>query len=90
MKQPYLAAVLAALLVSADINPPTLTVTALSSRDGYSVRECWELASLPVEAMSAINFQIGNTTKATWSIIKPRTTIGEAWAPTVQLVNLHL
>ncbi|KAJ9136570.1 hypothetical protein NKR23_g9717 [Pleurostoma richardsiae] len=63
-----------------------LNITAISSRDGYSVLECWQLASVPVEAMSAINYVIsGNTTKATWSVIRPQTTVGEAWAPTVQL-----
>ena len=34
--------------------------------------------------MSAVNFDIGKTTKATWSIIDPRTTVGQAWAPSVQ------
>ncbi|KAB5522829.1 hypothetical protein GE09DRAFT_1207991 [Coniochaeta sp. 2T2.1] len=66
-------------------SPSKFTITALYSRDGHSVLECWELTSHPVEAMSAINFEIGNTTKATWSIIEPRTIVGEAWAPTVQL-----
>jgi hypothetical protein len=61
-----------------------LNITAISSWDGYSVLECWELASIPVEAMSAANYAIGETTKATWSRIEPRTHIGEAWAPHVQ------
>lgn len=59
-------------------------ITALSTRNGYSVIECWQLSSIPVEAMSAVNYDIGNTTRATWSSIKPRTTVGEAWAPSVQ------
>ncbi|KAL8294813.1 hypothetical protein RB597_008268 [Gaeumannomyces tritici] len=62
-----------------------LNITALSSRGGYSVLECWQLETLPVEAMSAMNYNLGDTVKATWSIIQPRTTVGEAWAPTVQL-----
>ncbi|KAK9772421.1 hypothetical protein SCAR479_10959 [Seiridium cardinale] len=35
--------------------------------------------------MSAWNYALGNTSRATWSIIEPRTVVGEAWAPTVQL-----
>ncbi|KAK3937963.1 hypothetical protein QBC46DRAFT_391325 [Diplogelasinospora grovesii] len=62
-----------------------LNITALSSRNGYSVLECWQLASVPVDAMAAANYALGNTTVATWSTIKPRTTVGEAWAPHVQL-----
>ncbi|KAK3693082.1 hypothetical protein B0T22DRAFT_358209, partial [Podospora appendiculata] len=60
-------------------------ITAISSRNGYSVLECWQLASIPVEAMSAMNYGIGNTTLATWSTINPRTEVGQAWAPHVQL-----
>ncbi|KAK3315718.1 hypothetical protein B0H66DRAFT_442767, partial [Apodospora peruviana] len=60
-------------------------ITALSSRDGYSVLECWQLASIPVDAMQAANYAVGNTTAAAWSRIEPRTHIGEAWAPHVQL-----
>ncbi|KAB5522041.1 hypothetical protein GE09DRAFT_1195193, partial [Coniochaeta sp. 2T2.1] len=82
------AALLATFIAEADTGPSKFTVTALTSRDGYSVFECWQLASLPVEAMSATNFEIGNTTKATWSIIEPRTTVGEAWAPAVQSIRL--
>lgn len=70
--------------VSATASSTPFNITALSSRDGYSVIECWQLSSVPVEAMSAMNYEIGNTTTATWSIIKPRTTVGEAWAPAVQ------
>ncbi|KAK3998240.1 hypothetical protein QBC44DRAFT_1151 [Cladorrhinum sp. PSN332] len=64
---------------------PPLNITALSSRNGYSILECWQLASIPVEAMSAANYAISNTTQATWSRIEPRTQVGEAWAPHVQL-----
>ncbi|KAK0710293.1 hypothetical protein B0T26DRAFT_679586 [Lasiosphaeria miniovina] len=61
-------------------------MTAISSRDGYSVLECWQLASVPVDAMSAANYAVGgNATAATWSHIEPRTRVGEAWAPHVQL-----
>lgn len=70
--------------VGATASSTPFNITALSSRDGYSVIECWQLSSVPVEAMSAMNYEIGNTTTATWSIIKPRTTVGEAWAPAVQ------
>ncbi|GAB1315328.1 hypothetical protein MFIFM68171_05538 [Madurella fahalii] len=62
-----------------------LNITALSSRNGYSVLECWQLSSVPTDAMSAANYAVGNTTVATWSRIEPRTHIGEAWAPHVQL-----
>ncbi|EGS20275.1 uncharacterized protein CTHT_0040140 [Thermochaetoides thermophila DSM 1495] len=63
---------------------PRLNITALTSRDGYSVLECWQLSSIPIDAMSAANYAIGNTTEAVWSRIEPRTTVGEAWAPHVQ------
>ncbi|KAK2049482.1 hypothetical protein LZ31DRAFT_549410 [Colletotrichum somersetense] len=63
-----------------------LNVTALSSRDGYSVIECWQLTAVPVEARAALNYALGgDLTRAEWSIIQPRTTVGEAWAPAVQL-----
>lgn len=66
---------------------PPLNITALSSHDGYSVLECWQLASLPVDAMQAANYVVGGqTTKAVWSRIEPRTHIGEAWAPHAQFV----
>ncbi|KAK4460626.1 hypothetical protein QBC42DRAFT_331999 [Cladorrhinum samala] len=70
---------------SGTVQPPPLNITALSSRNGYSVLECWQLSSIPVDAMSAANYAIGNTTQATWSRIEPRTEVGEAWAPHVQL-----
>ncbi|KAK0629361.1 hypothetical protein B0T17DRAFT_525310 [Bombardia bombarda] len=67
---------------------PPLNMTAISSRDGYSVLECWQLASVPVDAMSAANYALGaNTTTATWSRIEPRTFVGEAWAPHVQITS---
>ncbi|KAJ0135651.1 hypothetical protein CTA2_2294, partial [Colletotrichum tanaceti] len=66
-----------------------LNITALSSRDGYSVIECWQLAAEPVEARAALNYALGgDLTRAEWSIIQPRTTVGEAWAPAVQLTVL--
>ncbi|KAL2018446.1 hypothetical protein VTK56DRAFT_865 [Thermocarpiscus australiensis] len=66
-------------------NARSLNITALSSRNGYSVIECWQLSSIPIDAMSAANYAVGNTTMATWSRIEPRTIVGEAWAPHVQL-----
>lgn len=71
--------------VLATASPP-FNITALSSRNGYSVIECWQLSSIPVDAMSAANYAIGDTTTAVWSRIEPRTHIGEAWAPKVQCV----
>ncbi|KAK2613698.1 hypothetical protein N8I77_000591 [Diaporthe amygdali] len=63
-----------------------LNITALSSRDGYSTIECWQLDTEAVYARSALNWIVGgNTTQAELSIIEPRTTVGEAWAPAVQL-----
>ncbi|KAH8669033.1 hypothetical protein BX600DRAFT_511077 [Xylariales sp. PMI_506] len=70
---------------SAAVDFTPLNITALASRDGVSVIQCWQLSSIPIEAMSAANYQIGNTTAATWSIIQPQTVVGEAWAPKVQL-----
>lgn len=66
-----------------------LNVTAFTSRDGYSLFECWQLASVPVEARAAMNYDIGNTSSTEWSIIEPRTLVGEAWAPTAQCVLLQ-
>jgi hypothetical protein len=68
--------------VTRDVRP--LSITALSSRHGYSVLECWRLASTPVDYMSAANYLLGNTAEAVWSRIEPRTSVGEAWAPHVQ------
>lgn len=64
-----------------------LNITALASQDGVSIIQCWQLSTIPMEARSAMNYDLGNTTKATWSIIEPRTVAGEAWAPTVQCVE---
>jgi len=72
------------LHAAATTTPLPLNMTAISSRGGYSVLECWQLASVPVDAMSAANYALGDTTVATWSQIQPRTTVGEAWAPAVQ------
>lgn len=70
-------------VIAADVALP-LNITALSSRNGYSVLECWQLSTAPVDYMSAANYVIGNTTAATWSRIEPHTTAGEAWAPHIQ------
>ncbi|KAF2748018.1 hypothetical protein M011DRAFT_28590 [Sporormia fimetaria CBS 119925] len=64
---------------------PAFNITAIASRGGCSILQCWQLASPPVEARSAINFAIGESTRATWSIIEPRIEVGEAWALTPQL-----
>jgi hypothetical protein len=64
-----------------------LNITALSSRNGYSVLECWQLDSVPFSFMAATNYVLGETTKATWSRIEPRAFAGESWAPTVQYVS---
>ncbi|KAF7539145.1 hypothetical protein G7054_g2347 [Neopestalotiopsis clavispora] len=62
-----------------------LNISALASVNGSSTIQCWQLAAVPVEARSALNFELGNTTEASWSIIQPQTVVGEAWAPAVQL-----
>lgn len=60
-------------------------ITAIASRDGYSVLECWQLASTGTYAHSAMNWIVGtDTTQGELSIIEPRTTPGQAWAPAVQ------
>ncbi|KAF4780844.1 hypothetical protein HER10_EVM0003380 [Colletotrichum scovillei] len=85
MHIPRLVALGAALTTAVKAFTP-LNITALSTRDGYSVIECWQLTSVPVEARAALNYAVGgDLTRAEWSIIQPRTTVGEAWAPAVQL-----
>ncbi|KAF9880466.1 hypothetical protein CkaCkLH20_02420 [Colletotrichum karsti] len=75
-----------ALSGAAALTSLPLNITALTTRDGYSVIECWQLSSIPVEARAALNYEVGgDMTRAEWSIIRPRTTVGEAWAPAVQL-----
>lgn len=59
-----LVAAAAAAAASASAHIP-LNITAISSRDGYSVLECWQLASVPNDAMSAANYALSNTTAAT-------------------------
>lgn len=62
-----------------------MRITTISSRDGYSVLECWQLHSTPVEYMAALNYAIGGrTTNVKWSTLRPRTYVGQAWAPHVQ------
>lgn len=66
-----------------------LNITALSSRGGYSVIECWQLNTEAVYARSALNWAVGgNATQAELSIIEPRTTVGQAWAGEVQYARL--
>ncbi|KAK4119081.1 hypothetical protein N657DRAFT_650638 [Parathielavia appendiculata] len=72
-------------VAAAESTTVPLNITALSSRAGYSVIECWQLSSVPAAYMAAVNYAVGNTTVATWSRIEPRTTVGEAWAPHIQL-----
>lgn len=50
--------------ITVNAGPAPLNVTAFASRDGYSVFECWQLATVPVEARSAINYNVGNTSYA--------------------------
>ncbi|KAK9414469.1 hypothetical protein SUNI508_11179 [Seiridium unicorne] len=64
-----------------------LNITPLSSRDGYSIIQCWQLASIPVEAMSAWNYGIGNTSRATWSIIEPRTVVADRHSRLTMVLN---
>ncbi|KAI3402090.1 hypothetical protein diail_19 [Diaporthe ilicicola] len=71
-----------------DLSPTKtpLNITALSSRGGYSVIECWQLDTEAVYARSALNWVVSpNATQAELSIIEPRTTVGQAWAGEVQL-----
>lgn len=91
LKSVYLALTAAAALapqkvlgqsVSADTH---FNITALASRDGYSVIECWQLAATGTYARSAMNWIVGgDTTYAQLSVIEPRVTPGEAWAPSSQ------
>lgn len=81
---------LALSAVNVDAAAPLLNVTTLTSRDGYSLLECWQLTSVPVDNRSAMNYRVGNTSYAEWSIIEPRTTVGEAWALSAQCVSLFL
>ncbi|KAK4228631.1 hypothetical protein QBC38DRAFT_147978 [Podospora fimiseda] len=83
--QLVLAPLTLATCAASTTQSPPLNITALSSRNGYSVLECWQLSTIPVDAMSAANYAISNTTQATWSRIEPRTKVGEAWAPHAQL-----
>lgn len=62
-----------------------LRITTIASHHGYSVLECWQIDSTPVEYMAALNYAIGGrTTNVKWSTLQPRTYVGEAWAPHVQ------
>lgn len=70
--------------VGAQVVQP-LRITTIASHNGYSVLECWQIDSTPVEYMAALNFAIGGrTTNVKWSTLQPRTFVGEAWAPHVQ------
>ncbi|KAK4135160.1 hypothetical protein BT67DRAFT_378915 [Trichocladium antarcticum] len=83
--RPHIALVPLAACLAVGSSAPPLNMTALSSRNGYSVLECWQLSSTPVDAMLAANYAVGNTAVATWSRIEPRITVGEARAPHVQI-----
>lgn len=81
----FLHLYLARALVRGNSTQPFLNISALASRDGYSVIECWQLAAAPTYARSALNWILGvNSTQAELSTIEPRTVPGEAWAPHVQ------
>ncbi|KAF6835138.1 hypothetical protein CMUS01_05885 [Colletotrichum musicola] len=84
--RPHLLSLLGLALSKATTAFTPLNITAIATRDGYSVLECWQLSSVPVDARAALNYAVGgDMTRAEWSIIRPRTTVGEAWAPAVQL-----
>ncbi|KAJ4389995.1 RNA methyltransferase tRNA(m5U54)methyltransferase [Gnomoniopsis smithogilvyi] len=71
------------------INETRVNITALASRNGYSVIECWQLGWVGEYAHSATNWVAsGNLTQAIYSIIEPKTTPGEAWAPSYQLTMI--
>jgi len=62
-----------------------LKITTIASHNGYSVLECWQIDSTPIEYMTALNYAVGGpTTNVKWSTLQPRTYVGEAWAPHVQ------
>lgn len=62
-----------------------LRITTIASHDGYSVLECWQIDSTPIEYMAALNYAVGGpTTNVKWSTLQPRTYVGEAWAPHIQ------
>lgn len=66
-------------------NDTRLDITALTSRNGSSIIQCWQLGAAGEYARSATNWvATGNITEAIYSIIEPRTTVGEAWAPSFQ------
>ncbi|KAF6827506.1 hypothetical protein CPLU01_09080 [Colletotrichum plurivorum] len=86
--RPRLLSLLGLALSQATTAFTPLNITAIATRDGYSVLECWQLSSVPVDARAALNYAVGgDMTRAEWSIIRPRTTVGEAWAPAVQLAD---
>ncbi|KAF1352071.1 hypothetical protein BDV97DRAFT_269943, partial [Delphinella strobiligena] len=62
-----------------------LNVTAIAAINGSSVLECWNLKQPPFDAAGALNYPLGNSTNAFLGIIPPRTHIGQAFAPSVQL-----
>lgn len=90
LKSVYLALTAAALapqrVLGQSVSTDTrFNITALASRDGYSVIECWQLPGTGTYARSAMNWIVGgDTTQALVSIIEPRLTVGEAWAPSAQ------
>lgn len=65
-------------------------ISALVSRDGYSVIECWQLAASSTYALFALNWILGNTTHVKLTMAEPGEISTDAWAPAVQYVRIPL
>jgi hypothetical protein len=76
--------------LSPNITTPTLNLTAISTSNGSSIFECWQLLSFVTSAgagtVGALNLFLGNLDNATYTVIPPRFDGGIHNAPAPQFV----
>ena len=77
--------------IISDITTPSLNLTAIATRNGNSVLECWQLpgfaASAGAGTVGAMNLALGDLSNATYTVIPPRFNGGLHSAPSNQYVT---
>jgi hypothetical protein len=80
----------AAAQLSSNVTTPSLNLTAISTVNGSSIFECWQLpkfySSSGAGTVGALNLFLGNLENATYTVIPPRFDGGIHNAPAPQFV----
>ena len=92
MKLSLLASLISALALTAaqlsNITTPSLNLTAIATRNGSSVLECWQFPEFVTSATAgvagALTLFLGDTVNATYTVLPPRFNGGVHTAPSAQ------